>query len=142
VPMLHSEGRHSSATPKVATFGNIGVVDETWVSPIGARVADDIAEWEANDPEFRALRQRRPYADLAKLIIRLRTVEGLSQEELARRMGTTKAAISRLESGRHRPTVETLRRLAEAVGGRLTITIVMPDSSERGIAARHEAVAL
>lgn len=119
-------------------------MDETWVSPIGTRVADEIAEREANDPEYRAFRRRmRPYAELAKLIVRLRTVEGLSQEELARRMGTTKAAVSRLESGRHRPTVETLRRLAEAVGGRLTITIVMPEPSEHGVASeRHEAVAL
>jgi ribosome-binding protein aMBF1 (putative translation factor) len=117
---------------------------KAWESPIGGRVADDIAEWEANDPAFKAERERmRPYAELAKLVIRLRALEGLSQEELARRMGTTKAAISRLESGRHRPTVETLRRLAEALGGRLTLTIVLPPSAERGLTAeRREAVAL
>jgi ribosome-binding protein aMBF1 (putative translation factor) len=117
---------------------------KAWESPVGAAVADDIAEWDANDPAFKAERERmRPYADLAKLVIRLRALEGLSQDELARRMGTTKAAISRLESGRHRPTVETLRRLAEALGGRLTLTIVMPASAERGSATeRREAVAL
>lgn len=119
-------------------------MSQAWESPIGARVADDIAEWEATDPAFNAERDRmRSYAELAKLVIRLRGLEGLSQEELARRMGTTKAAISRLESGRHRPTVETLRRLAEALGGRLTLTIVMPPSAERGATAeRREAVAL
>jgi len=117
---------------------------ESWVSPIGAHVADDIAEWEARDPEFRAERERmRPYADLAKFVVRLRAREGLSQEELARRMGTTKAAISRLESGRHRPTMETLRRLAEALGGRLLVTIEMAPSAKRGTAEEsHEAVAL
>jgi transcriptional regulator with XRE-family HTH domain len=47
---------------------------------------------------------------------------GISQAELARRVGTTKSAISRLESGRHRPNVETLQRVAEAVGARLVIT--------------------
>ena len=128
----------------VVNFGNLVTMDITWESPVGAAAADDIAEWEANDPAFRAARERmRPYADLAKLVIRVRTVEGLSQQELARRMGTTKAAISRLESGRHRPTVETLRRLAEALGGRLTLTIVMPPGAEHGSAAeRRMAVAL
>jgi ribosome-binding protein aMBF1 (putative translation factor) len=117
---------------------------ETWVSPIGARVADDIAEWNASDAEFRAERERlRPYADLAKLVVRLRAREGLSQEELARRMGTTKAAISRLESGRHRPTMETLRRLAEALGGRLLVTIEMAPATERRVPEEsNEAVAL
>ncbi|HYW24344.1 MAG TPA: helix-turn-helix transcriptional regulator [Terriglobales bacterium] len=114
------------------------------MSPIGARVADDIAEWEARDPEFRAERERlRPYADLAKLVVRLRAREGLSQDELARRMGTTKAAISRLESGRHRPTMETLRRLAEALGGRLLVTIELAPETQRGVPERsHDAVAL
>jgi ribosome-binding protein aMBF1 (putative translation factor) len=129
---------------KVASFGNLVTMSKAWDSPVGTKVADDIAEWEANDPAFKAERQRmRPYAELAKLVIRLRALEGLSQEELARRMGTTKAAISRLESGRHRPTVETMRRLAEALGGRLTLTIVMPASAEGGLATeRREAVAL
>jgi ribosome-binding protein aMBF1 (putative translation factor) len=128
----------------VADFDNLHVMSKAWESPIGAAVADDIAEWEATDPAFKAERERmRPYAELAKLVIRLRALEGLSQEELAGRMGTTKAAISRLESGRHRPTVETMRRLAEALGGRLTLTIVMPPSAERGLTAeRREAVAL
>ena len=119
-------------------------MSKAWESPVGARVADDIAEWEATDPAFNAERERlRPYAEVAKLVVRLRALEGLSQEQLARRMGTTKAAISRLESGRHRPTVETLRRLAEALGGRLILTIVMPPSAERGsTAGRSEAVAL
>jgi transcriptional regulator with XRE-family HTH domain len=46
---------------------------------------------------------------------------GISQEELARRVGTSKSAIVRLESGRHQTTVETLRRVAEAFGTRLVI---------------------
>lgn len=108
-----------------------------WVSPIGAEAAADVAEWEKNDPAFRAERERqRPYADLAKMVIRLRALEGLSQEELAQRMGTSKAAISRLESGRQRPTMETLRRLAEALGGRLMVTIEMPTT---GVAAEEDS---
>jgi transcriptional regulator with XRE-family HTH domain len=62
------------------------------------------------------------HESVALRVIQLRMRVGISQEELARRVGTTKSAISRLESGRHRPNVETLQRIAEAVGARLVIT--------------------
>jgi transcriptional regulator with XRE-family HTH domain len=39
---------------------------------------------------------------------------GLTQEQLADRMGTSHSAISRIESGQHRTSVATLERLAEA----------------------------
>jgi len=39
-------------------------------------------------------------------------------------MGTSVSAISRLESGFHVPSLETLRKLAEALGGRVKIDIV------------------
>ena len=40
------------------------------------------------------------------------------QHELAERMGTSISAISRLESGQHRPNVETLEKLGRAFGER------------------------
>jgi transcriptional regulator with XRE-family HTH domain len=42
---------------------------------------------------------------------RLRTDAGLTQEELAQRMGTTQSAIARMEGGGARPTLETLEKL-------------------------------
>lgn len=42
-------------------------------------------------------------------------------QELAERMGTTKSVISRIESGQHRSGTDTLRRLAEALGGHAVI---------------------
>ena len=42
---------------------------------------------------------------------------GLTQQELAERMGTTKSVISRIESGQHRTSTDTLRRLAESLDG-------------------------
>lgn len=61
---------------------------------------------------------------IADLVIIHRTRAGLSQQELAERMGTTLRTVNRLESGQHPlPSIKTLRRFAAALGGRLTIDI-------------------
>jgi transcriptional regulator with XRE-family HTH domain len=51
--------------------------------------------------------------DLAADVIRLRMQRGWTQEELAERMGTYQANISRLEHGLANPTLETLQKLSE-----------------------------
>lgn len=79
----------------------------------------------ARDPEYRAELQRlAPYETLARIVIRRRGQLGLSQAELALRMGTSHSAISRIESGQHPTTVQTLRRLAEALGTHLVVGFV------------------
>ena len=54
---------------------------------------------------------------------------GMTQADVAARMGTQPSAVTRLEgslsSGKHSPSLETLRRYAEAVGGRLEVRIVV-----------------
>jgi len=62
-----------------------------------------------------------PFEGLARLVIKHRAALGLSQEELARRVGTGHSAFSRIESGRHKTSVETLQRLAQALGVRLIL---------------------
>jgi ribosome-binding protein aMBF1 (putative translation factor) len=61
--------------------------------------------------------------ELAEMVYRARESAGLTQTELARRMGTTQSAIAAIEAGARTPTVELLERLARACGGRLTIRI-------------------
>ncbi|MGH8577843.1 MAG: helix-turn-helix domain-containing protein [Gammaproteobacteria bacterium] len=58
---------------------------------------------------------------LAAAVIEARSRAGLTQEELAERMGTTQPVVARLESGRIRPSTRTLERLAQATGSRLII---------------------
>lgn len=53
---------------------------------------------------------------LAQNVRRLREQLGLSQAELARRAGVSKAAVSQLEAGLSNPTVETVWALAQALG--------------------------
>lgn len=78
-------------------------------------------------PEHRAEFARlEPYEEVARQVIQLRMDHHLSQEALARRVGTTKSAISRLESGHHAPTVATLHRVASAFGRQLVISFGVP----------------
>lgn len=55
------------------------------------------------------------------MVIARRIQYGLTQGQLAERMGTSVSAISRVENGTHRPSVETLERLALAFGERLVL---------------------
>jgi ribosome-binding protein aMBF1 (putative translation factor) len=53
---------------------------------------------------------------LAELVYGMRARAGLTQAELARRMGTTQSSVARIESGGSLPTIEMLARLARATG--------------------------
>lgn len=60
---------------------------------------------------------------LGQLIYDLRTEAGLSQRELAARMGTTQSVISRLEEGGGaRNRIDTLARVAIALGRHLMVS--------------------
>ena len=60
---------------------------------------------------------------LVKALIGARTHARLSQAEVAARMGTTESAVSRLESGRSKPSTRTLERYAKATGHSLHISL-------------------
>jgi len=56
-------------------------------------------------------------------LIQARMNAGLTQEEIAERMGTTQPVIARLESGRVLPSVKTLSQYAKATGKHLHVTL-------------------
>lgn len=60
--------------------------------------------------------------DLVRIIIEKRLKQGLTQAELAKKIGTKQSAISRLERGSYNPTVAFLRKLATALGAELHIS--------------------
>ena len=60
---------------------------------------------------------------LASALIDARKRAGLTQDELTREIGTTQPAVARLESGRGRPSIRTLERLAEVTGSRMLIRL-------------------
>jgi DNA-binding XRE family transcriptional regulator len=62
---------------------------------------------------------------VANQMLKARSRAGLTQDVVAERMGTTKSAISRLESaGKHAPSLSTLKRYASAVGCELQVKLV------------------
>lgn len=67
-----------------------------------------LREYEALEPEFR----------LARQLIEARYSAGLSQQELAHRVGTSRSKVARLESD-HKPSIKSLERYAKAAGVKL-----------------------
>ena len=78
------------------------------------------AAYDEMAPEFMILRQ----------MLKARQKAGLSQAEVAKRMGTKAPAITRLESslgnGKHSPSLATLQKYASAVGCELQVKFVQP----------------
>src|SRR5512132_265573 len=90
-------------------------------SPIGTSAAN-ASRRRRRDPSYRDAQERlAPYEGIARFVITRRGELGLTQEQLAERMGTSHSAISRIESGQHRTSVATLERLAQALEVRFVI---------------------
>jgi DNA-binding XRE family transcriptional regulator len=87
-----------------------------------ARISDLHKRW-MEEPKY-----RKAYAALetefvlASAAMDVRNRAGLTQQALARKMGTTQPVVARLESGRGQPSMRTLDRLAKATGSRLRIS--------------------
>lgn len=89
------------------------------VSPI---VDEDMQRKRTSSRRYREEYDRlEPFDQIARIAIMRRAQLGISQRELAARMGTTASVISRIESGQHRSSPETLRRLAVALEGRAVL---------------------
>jgi len=65
-----------------------------------------------------------PEFAIIEMIIKKRIEKGLTQKELAKKIGTKQSAISRLESGTYNPSLSFLRKVSEALGTKLKISLV------------------
>lgn len=72
---------------------------------------DTRAEYEAIAGEF----------SIARELVAARSRAGLTQGQVALRMGTTQSVIARLEGGRRMPSIRTVQRYAQAVGARAVV---------------------
>ena len=74
---------------------------------------DTRAAYEAQAGEFTVARE----------LIAARTQAGLTQADVAERMGTTQSTVARLEGGKAAPSLRSLQRYAQAVGRRAVVRL-------------------
>ena len=82
-------------------MSNVKKLKNQWLSDTKVKKS-----YDAMTPEF----------TIAKTLIAARVKAGLTQEEVAERMGTTQSVIARLEAGNSLPSMKSLYRYAEATG--------------------------
>ena len=74
-----------------------------------------------SDDAKRGYEEARLAYELSVQVREAREDKGLSQSQLAERMGTQQSVIARLEGGGITPTLPTLKRIADALGTKLTV---------------------
>ncbi|MPZ99562.1 MAG: helix-turn-helix domain-containing protein [Dehalococcoidia bacterium] len=91
-------------------------------------------------PEVREEYERlRPRYEAVAALIRARKLAGLTQTELAERMGRQQSIISEIESGRRSPRLDTLAAAARALGLELRVDFVAEGSADGAPEAPPEA---
>jgi ribosome-binding protein aMBF1 (putative translation factor) len=92
--------------------------DEVHEELLAGFTAEQRAEYDAAAIEADAA------IELAEIVYNMRTRAGLSQTELANRMGARQPFISAIERAVRTPTVATLQRIADATGNRIKLEVV------------------
>ena len=90
---------------------------------------DELKRTALQRPDVRAAYDAlRPEFDVLREMLQARRTAGLTQSQVAERMGTKPPAVTRLESslssGKHSPSLATLRKYAAAVGCRLEVRLI------------------
>ncbi|MFZ2886856.1 MAG: helix-turn-helix transcriptional regulator [Minisyncoccia bacterium] len=84
-------------------------------------------DWRRDSMRNRKFREAykalKPKYDIIRAILDARLKKGVTQAELARRVGTTQSAIARFESGAGNPTLDFLSKVSSAIGARLEVRI-------------------
>ena len=76
------------------------------------------------DEEFKIEYEKlKPRYEAIEQIIRARKEQNITQAELAKRVGTQKSNISRLESGNYNPGLDFLAKIAESLGKEISVKL-------------------
>jgi transcriptional regulator with XRE-family HTH domain len=101
---------------------------------------DEILQEELQDPEFRAEWERTALAHAVALaIVRYRGDHGLSQRDLAERLGMKQPQVARLELGEVNPSMETLMRVSAQLGIEFTIDVRPAGTTVHNVTKRAQA---
>ncbi|MDX3895724.1 helix-turn-helix transcriptional regulator [Pusillimonas sp.] len=94
------------------------------------RTHEELKALALSDPEVRTEYERIEREEMPMLdaILKARSEAGLTQAQVAERMGTKAPAVARLENalvtGKHSPSVATLKKYAAALGKKLEVRFV------------------
>lgn len=100
------------------------------LSSVKLRSAGDVRSAQLQDRDVRARWEAQaPARAVALRLVQYRAEHGLTQTELARRLGLKQPAVARMETGEHAPTIRTLLRIAEALEIEILLDI-KPSSKE------------
>jgi DNA-binding XRE family transcriptional regulator len=83
---------------------------------------ESFAKWKKDPAYATAYASLEEEFALASSLIKARSEADMTQEQVAKAMGTTQAVVARLESGKVLPSTRTLERFAKATRSRLHIT--------------------
>ena len=122
------EGETGDRLPVMPGFREMAV--RRMADEQAARIADEQAVRIAHDQA--AARMAEDRGRLVRDLAEQRQATGLSQTEVAARMGTSQSAVARLESGTADVRASTLERYAAAVGGQITWTLTRPGEGASG----------
>lgn len=114
-----------TALTQVIEYDNLLITEQTR-GPIRIMKASvsfhQIKEELLQDEEFRIEYERlQPRYQAIAQIIKARQEQNMTQAELARRVGTQKSNISRLESGNYNPSLDFLVKVARSLGKNVSI---------------------
>ena len=94
------------------------------------RTFNDMLNEQMQNEEFRqAFEAIQPEMDVIRAVVDARASLNLTQKELAERSGINQADISKIENGTRNPSLNLLKRLADAMGMALKIEFIPKQQS-------------
>ncbi len=94
------------------------------MSKAGVSLEDLKAKLMENDEFQKEYERLKPRYEVVSQIIEARTKMKMTQAQLAKKIGTQKSNISRLESGNYNPSLDMLVKIANALGKEIKINLI------------------
>src|SRR5438105_15628531 len=100
---------------------------EKYTQKDGQRLYEEYRARAFADPEFRAIyEEEAAKKELWLQLVEARQAAGLTQEEVAKRLGVSQAQVARIEKrGYEAYTLRTLQRYVEALGNQFKLAIAV-----------------
>ena len=103
---------------------------------------DHLAELLQDEAFREAYEDLEPEFEIAEMLLEYRAAEGITQEELAKRIKINRSDLSKLESGSANPTLKTLKKIASVLRVKLKFVEDIPLTPNREDTSNAKVIAL